>query len=780
VKIDKINSGLLSHPDRFLEEHINNVIELALKFFEKDNIGDEILKDILTIISFSHDIGKSTDYFQEYIKGDETLKNKRETSHALLGAVIGFYLTERYLSSKNINDPFLLSLGFILPKRHHGNLEDFVSEVILEDTEIKLLKNQINAIDKEKFNLFFNNLNIQKKDILTFSFEDIDFDKINKKLREVKRFLRNLEDKKSLDYYLKTLLLFSLFLDADKSDVGIKIDKSILFKEMDLESSLVDRYIKTFSRSDNNINDLRQKAFEEITNQDIDINNKIFTITLPTGIGKTLISFKLALKIAEKVKKEKGIDLRIIYSLPFLSIIEQNYNVFEKVLEYSNISVDNTLLLKYHHLTGFSYKEKEDEFDYDSSRILIEGFNSKIITTTFMQFFYSIFTNKNKMIRKFHRFTNSIIILDEIQSIPHRYWLLINEFLTKMAEKFNFYVILSTATQPFIFENAKELAINSNYYFENLNRYNIYINQTPQTIDAFCSNLEIKPDKSYLFILNTVNSTKELYEKLKNQVNQEEITFLSTHIVPKERFKRIKEIHEGKKRIVVSTQLVEAGVDIDFDIVYRDFAPLDSLIQSAGRCNRNSNKSKGNFYIINLVDNNNKEYSFYVYDNFLISITKSILDKDYYEEKDILNLVHNFYKEIQKRKSDKTSIELLNMLYSLKFDGEKEKNKITSIKDFVLIEEDYYKQDVFVEIDKEAKKIWKEFLQILHIKDIFERKQAFDDLKAKFYQYVISVPIKNNTPNIENGFYYVPYSNLEYYYDLETGFKIKGDTHWIF
>jgi CRISPR-associated endonuclease/helicase Cas3 len=120
------------------------------------------------------------------------------------------------------------------------------------------------------------------------------------------------------------------------------------------------------------------------------------------------------------------------------------------------------------------------------------------------------------------------------------------------------------------------------------------------------------------------------------------------------------------------------------------------------------------------------------------------------------------------------------MLYSLKFDGEKEKNKITSIKDFVLIEEDYYKQDVFVEIDKEAKKIWKEFLQILHIKDIFERKQAFDDLKAKFYQYVISVPIKNNTPNIENGFYYVPYSNLEYYYDLETGFKIKGDTHWIF
>jgi len=778
--VDKINSGFLSHPDKSLEEHINNVIELSLKFFEKDNIYDEILKDILTIISFSHDIGKSTDYFQRYIKGDKIFRNKPETRHALLGGVIGLYLTERYLSSKNINNLFLLSLSFILIKRHHGNLGDFLSEVILEDTEISLLKNQINAIDKEKFNLFLNNLNIQNKDILKFSFEDIDFDKINKKLREIKRFLRNLEEKKSLDYYLNTLLLFSLLLDADKSDVAVKIDRSILFKDIDLDSSLVDSYVKTLSQVDNKINNLRQKAFEEITNQDIDINSKIFTITLPTGIGKTLISFKLALKIAEKVKREKGIDLRIIYSLPFLSIIEQNHNVFEKVLKYSEIAVDNTILLKYHHLTGFSYKEKEDEFDYDSSRILIEGFNSKIITTTFMQFFYSIFTNKNKMIRKFHRFTNSIIILDEVQSIPHRYWLLINEFLSKMAKRFNFYVILSTATQPFIFENAKELAINSNYYFENLNRYNIYINQLPQTIEAFCSNLDIKPSKSYLFILNTVNSAKELYEKLKSQVNQEEITFLSTHIVPKERFKRIKEIQEGKKRIVVSTQLVEAGVDISFDIVYRDFAPLDSLIQSAGRCNRNNNKSKGYFYIINLVDNNNKEYSFYVYDSVLISITKSILDKEYYEEKDILSLVHSFYNEIQKRKSDKTSIDLLNMLYSLKFDGEREKNKITSIKDFVLIEEDYYKEDVFIEIDKEAQKIWKEFCQILKIKDIFEKKKAFDDLKANFYQYVISVPVKNNMPNMENGFYYVPYSNLEDFYDLETGFKVKGKSYFEF
>ncbi|WP_029522383.1 CRISPR-associated helicase/endonuclease Cas3 [Persephonella sp. KM09-Lau-8] len=770
-------SNLLSHPDRLLEEHVQSVIEIALTFFEKENINDPTLKDILTIITFSHDIGKSTQFFQKYIRGDKSLEYKEETKHSLLGGVVGLILADRYLKQKNIDNPFLLSLAFILPKRHHSNLKDFYEESIsLTDEKIQILKNQINSIDREKFQIFFDNLNIPNKDILQFSFEEIDFEYVKQLLKKVKKFFRKeLKNKKSLDYYINTVLLFSLLLDGDKSDVGIKTDKNLIFKDIELESEIVDRFIENLPKDNSLINQLRKKAYTEVSNKGIDVNQRIYTLTLPTGLGKTLISFKLALKIAQKVKKETGQSLKIIYSLPFLSIIEQNFNVFENVLKHNGINPDNSIILKHHHLTGFKYKEKENEFDYDTSRILIEGWNSKIITTTFMQFFYSLISNKNRMLRKFHKFTNSVVILDEIQSIPHKYWLVLKEILTKMAERFNFYLIFSTATQPLIFEKEKaEEIIDFKPYFKKLNRYDIHVVKTPKTIEEFYSNLNLAGNKRYLFILNTVNAAKQLYNLLKNNFS-EDIVFLSTHLVPKERLNRIKLLKSQQRKIAVSTQLVEAGVDIDFDVVYRDFAPFDSLNQSAGRCNREGKKEKGQFFVLNLKDENGRFYHSYIYDTVLTHLTQEILEKDKYEEKDVYDLVNFYYEKLRQIKSDKTSQDLLEMLYNLKFDREREKGKINSINDFVLIEEDVYKEDVFIELNEEAKEIWQEFSKIWQIPDIFERKKVFDSIKADFYQYIVSVPVKENTPKIENNFYYVPNSLLDEYYDLETGFKTKGN-----
>ncbi len=773
------NPNLLSHPDRLLEKHTQSVIEIALTFFDKDKINDQILRDILTIITFSHDIGKSTEFFQRYIKGDKSLKNKGETKHSLLGGIIGLILADKYLKQRDIDNPFLLSLAFILPKRHHSNLNNFLIEPILEEQEIQILKRQINSIDKEKFQIFFDSLKVPNKELLKFSLDELNFEYIKQLLRKIKRFIRKLKNERSLDYYIKTVLLFSLLLDADKSDVGIKTDKSLIFRDTEIEPEIVDKFIESLSKNDSLINQLRKKAYTEVSNREIDINQRIYTLTLPTGLGKTLISFKFALEIAKKVKKEKGQSLKIIYSLPFLSIIEQNFNVFENVLKNNGINPDSSVILKHHHLTGFSYKEKENEFDYDTSRILIEGWNSKIISTTFIQFFYSLISNKNKMLRKFHKFTNSVVILDEVQSIPHKYWLVLKEILIKMAERFNFYVILSTATQPFIFEkNSFTEILNSKPYFEVLNRYEIKIDKTPKTINDLYDSLHIEKDKRYLFIMNTVGSAKDFFSLLKKDY-PDNVIFLSTHLIPKERLKRINLLKNNRKKIAVSTQLVEAGVDIDFDVVFRDFAPLDSLNQSAGRCNREGKKEKGHFYVINLKDKNHgRFYHSYIYDPVLINATKEILEKEKYQEKDILKLINQYYKRLEEIKSDKVSQDLLQMLYSLKFDGEREKNKINSINDFVLIEEDYYKEDVFIEIDEDAQKVWQEFAKILHISDIFERKKAFDSIKAEFYQYVVSVPIKENIPTIQCNFYYVPFSNIEDYYDLETGFKVEGDLYF--
>ncbi|BAI80031.1 CRISPR-associated protein Cas3 [Deferribacter desulfuricans SSM1] len=775
-----INSKLHSHPDRLLEKHTSQVIELANKYYSEISINDKILKDILTIITFSHDIGKSTQFFQDYILGDKELKNKLETKHAHLGGIAGLFLTDRYLKSKNIDNPFLLSLSYILPKRHHSNLKDFLNDLVIEEEDIKILQTQINSIDKEKFKNFLQNVETCDKNLINFSFEEIDFQQIKQTLRKIRRFIRKLKDEKSIDYYINTVFMFSLILDADKSDVGIKTDKNILFKDIQIKPEIVDNFVKNLSFEETEIINLRKKAYKEVAEKEIDINQKIYTLTLPTGLGKTLISFKTALKIAEKLKKEKGINLKIIYCLPFLSIIEQNFSVFENVLKENDINLDSSILLKHHHLTGFSYKSKVDEFDYNTSRLLIEGWNSKIITTTFLQFFYSLIGNKNKMLRKFHRLANSVAILDEIQSIPHKYWLLIKEVLCRMAEKFNFYIIFSTATQPMIFEKKKYIELASKDYFEHIDRYDVFINKTQQTIELFYSNLNIEDNKTYLFIMNTVSSAKMLFEFLKKDF-KDEIIFLSTHIIPKERLKRIKELKNHNKRIAVSTQLVEAGVDIDFDIVYRDFAPFDSLNQSAGRCNREGKKEKGKFYIVKLFDDkNNRSYSSYIYDSVLINATDEILEKEIYSEKEFIGLVNKYFEKIKQIKSDKVSLDMLEMLYTLKFSAEKEKDKIKSIEDFVLIKEDYYKEDVFIEIDNEAKKVWEEYTKIWQLQDLFERKKAFDSIKSDFYKFVVSVPIKDNPPPIENNFYFVPYENIHEYYDLETGFKVKGGLFFSF
>jgi len=201
---------------------------------------------------------------------------------------------------------------------------------------------------------------------------------------------------------------------------------------------------------------MRQIAYEEATNKKIDLSRKIYSLNLPTGMGKTLIGLSFALKLKDKLK-QNDIMPRIVYALPFLSIIDQNSNIFEEVIKSNGISADSKLLLRHHHLSDVYYKIDEDELEPDKAEILIEGWNSEIIITTFMQLFHTIITNKNRGIRKFHRLANSIIILDEVQSIPTRYWALMRKIFDVVTEMLNAHLIISTATEPFMFDRNKVL-----------------------------------------------------------------------------------------------------------------------------------------------------------------------------------------------------------------------------------------------------------------------------------------------------------------------------------
>lgn len=761
------SSELFSHPGRLLEEHLINTAKLACLFLDEKFIENkDTLKELVKVIALSHDIGKSTSFFQKYLNAQEEekkrLKNKKETKHGLISAVCAYYI------SKEITDDELLPFfSYVVVRRHHSNLIALADESTLYgEDEILVLTKQIDSINEDKFSILIGKLVNEGLPLASIN-KKLMYDWVNnfkKELRLIKKRIRELND--TFHNYLILNFLYSLLLDADKNDVVIKEINT--FQRIKLDEYLVDNYKKQITFSKTSLNDLREKAYyEAISNLDICNSERIFSINLPTGLGKTLTSLSFALKLREKL----GLNHRIIYALPFLSIVDQNSNIIEEIIKSNGLNVTNDLILKHHHLSEIYYKKEDLELESDEANILIEGWNSEIIVTTFVQLFHSLISNRNRSIRKFHRIINSIIILDEVQSIPIKYWLLLRNLLSEICKKFNTYIIFVTATEPLIFGRGEiKTLVNKDLYFKSLDRIIMEpLIEKNIKIEELLSLFNLEDEKTYLFIFNTINSAKKFYELLKNK--DFSATYLSTHVIPKDRMKRIKEIKEKKYKIVVSTQLIEAGVDIDFDVVIRDLAPLDSINQSAGRCNRNG-LGKGQVYIVSLVDEREKRYCSYVYDSVLIDITQNILkSKKKINESDFLSLIQEYYKKTEERKSQDISRELIESIIKLKYDSLDESMTISNFK---LIDEDYPKRDVFIETDEESKQIWNKYSSLKGIKDPFERRKIFNSFKSDFYQYVVSIPF--NTQNIPTFFGelgYVANSVLEDYYDKETGFKIN-------
>lgn len=792
---------LFSHknPDKLLFEHLNNTANLSKeiingKFTNLDNIKKENLLDVSYIIGFTHDLGKATRYFQEYLnEKDEkmkiSLKNNPETHHSFLSSIFCYYFIKNYTECRSKSEgiiKYLPIISYIIVKRHHGYLHNAPDEFYFDDDqEVSIIK-QLQSIDYEELQNYLD-LTLNKNNLLNLNIKDISKNILsnykNDIFKKEKKTMRaDLNANKDLSLYFIMQLLYSILLNADKTDVILNKE---IFKEKTISSDMVDKYKeKKFKVQKNEIDKIKNDIYKMVINKAVklSLNDRIFSLNVPTGTGKTLTSLSFALKLRERIKKEMGFSPKIIYSLPFLSIIEQNFNVFEDLfLEIDGKLPDTSLLLKHHHLSDVSYKIDNNEFEIDEAKFLIEGWNSEIIVTTFWQFFHTLFSNKNSLLLKFHNIINSIIILDEVQSIPHKYWLLIRETLKFMAQKLNSYIIFVTATQPLIFEKSeiKELVENKEKYFKRIDRINLNVNlKTIIPIDKFkClikDELEKNSTKHFLIILNTVKSSIIIYNFLKNlNLKTTRYYYLSTNIIPKTRFSRIEEIRKISefRKVIVSTQLIEAGVDFDVDIVFRDFAPLDSINQSAGRCNRNNLKDDKGLVHIFILKDDKKEYYKYIYDAFLISKTTNVFkNKDFknISESQILELNKNYFLEVKEGMSNDKANEYLKYLYTISFEN--------IGNNFKLIEEDYFKTDIFVEIDEEAKKIWKKYLDIKKIENTFNRKKEFLKIKKTFYEYIISINKKfcHNLYSEECGIGYIPFEEVKEYYDPETGFKI-GD-----
>jgi len=758
-------NDLISHPPNGkLKAHLEQVTKIVINRLNDSDLSS-FEDDYLTSIEITaklHDIGKATSYFQKYIRTNDSairqrLKNKPETHHAMMGAVIAFAeARKRNLSLKS--SVFI----YLAIRYHHTNLSTPVDAFTLDEFDYKTLELQISSIDC--WRQIINELD------LSLDIEDIDGT-----LADFKNNIRKIRRQIKLDYfvrddYFKFLYQYSLLIAADKIAAGVGREAP----RMELDADIITKYRVTNGWDSpekivSSVNKIRNDIYREALNK-ADSQPGAYILNAPTGTGKTITALALALEIRRKQRS----TARIIYALPFTSIIDQNYKVYSEIFENAGYEMPiNNLLLKHHHLVDVNYKYHKNQEEInanDGSQLLIEDWSSEIIVTTFIQLFYSLIGNKNKMLKKFNRFPGSILIIDELQAIPIKYWRLLSILFDELIKKYNCSIIIATATKPpLTLPNAKEVcADNAALYKTISNRFNLEesfnINTITDLTDAITA--DYRAGLSILVIINTIGASKQVFSILKDEdIN---LIYLSSSITPLERLARIKEINSTKHKVVISTQIVEAGVDIDLDMVYRDMAPLDSILQSAGRCNRNMAKPTGTIKIIDLIDEKtNRKYANYIYDDVLLNQTRTmILDNKIVNESRLNELVNDYFSSLLKKKrQDK---EIIDSLEQLRFD---------QLADFQLIDNKLESISCFIELDERASLLWEKYQQLQQEKNVFKRKSDFNKFKGEFLQYVLSLnlkSIKRKLPGSE-GIIYINKIMMDDYYDDVTGFKFKDN-----
>ena len=778
-----------SHPDKLLIEHIEGVVKNVC------SRTDSLFAETAAIF---HDLGKMNPNFQAKLEGKML---KGYSNHSLLSAYV-FYCMVMADKNRKLSPNDIIGL-IVLIAKHHGNLPDFcpsgIDGYILPRNEIKDLFSFL-----EKNDLPFYNY------VKYFYPQTPDFSNIltNEKARNI--FLEKLAfspkiNNEPLNYYLNIQSAFANLIQADKADAAkfdsyVKEDKDDVFIFSNIFCKELDAFLKTLN-TNSDLNRLRtQMRCEAVENINglLPKGKRVFDLTSPTGSGKTL----MLLSLAAEIIKQKG-SKRIIYALPFLSITEQVENevlkIFKGYEQYVQ-RIDSKSI-------NPRFDEIQNELDFMPNEEKIEELNAlefkentfsyPLIITTFIRFFESLLSNRNSVLQKLPNFSNCVFLLDEIQALPPRLYGFFVAYLSKFCEMFDSYTVISTATQPnfelpdyddnikaFFADYRKPTPLLPLSYFKNelFNRY--AITYKAESIDIhLLIEMIIKEEDSVLLILNTIDDTKAAYNILLSKRFDDLFILLNTHFTPEDRKKKIQEAKDklaaNEKVIIISTQLIEAGVDIDFPIVYRDFTTVASIVQSAGRCNRNGKMPQQGKVVLFKLKNNDKvryELIFRGNDKTWIDYTEESFANDYYEEKTLLEVQKKFFNLIQSETlfahyGQKLEEDFLTDIKSCMF------NKIG---DFRLIEEDFYGKErrfyvaksdddtsfeELLEKQKQLIELLKQRPKIDYIKIRAKKKEIESHLK-KLANRIVQVRLKKG----QGG----PIPISEPYYDL---FKINPNDY---
>ncbi|MBC8333145.1 MAG: CRISPR-associated helicase Cas3' [Anaerolineae bacterium] len=562
---------------QLLKEHLKGTGDLAFELG-----ADAGISELARTAALLHDLGKYSKEFQARLRGS----NKR-VDHATAGA-----REIMALFPEKPQKDFADLLSYCIAG-HHSGLPDYGSMADVETDGTLLARREKKPI---------KNYHAYKQEIETNSLEIMP-------QQPIRSSIFRMGDKESRYQWFSvsffTRMLFSVLTDADWLDTERFVQGDMGRGKHASIEELTDQFNRFLARFKNPTSEINKKRTETLQAciEKSEQEPGFFTLTVPTGGGKTFASMAFALNHAKK----KGLK-RVIYVIPFTSIIEQNADEFRKALG----DLGKESILEHHSnfdWEGQKKKETEEEANDETSKVseklklAAENWDVPIVVTTNVQFFESLFSNKKRSARKLHSIAKSVIIFDEAQMLPREY---LKPSLLVVQELVNNYgatAIFCTATQPsleqFFPEKTQftELAPDPQALFDFYRRVDVKKLGTQEDEELI---EKLNAHEQALCIVNTRRHAKGLYEKL----DRKDGSFhLSTVMCPAHRKEILAEIRQRLKDErpcrVISTQVMEAGIDVDFPVGYRAFAGLDSIIQAAGRVNREGKQSRGNVFVFN-------------------------------------------------------------------------------------------------------------------------------------------------------------------------------------
>ena len=555
-----------------MREHSLGVSKLMREFALSESFAD-----LYEFCGLIHDMGKYSDSFQKYIRGQGS-----RIRHSIYGAILA-------------KDTSLIEIMFPV-YGHHAGLPD--KPLMAGDIKAELNTNRT----------FYDAIYKYWRDENEKQFNVPDDEPF-----------RSLPDILQKECFVR--MLYSALIDADSLDTErhfakdkFELRKSAVL-EPDVLSAKLDQEFARFEQDPEKmnlpINQLRNKVRLYAVSK-ANLPQGFFSLTLPTGLGKTLCSINWALAHAQCHKNIR----RIIIVLPFVSIIDQTAGKLKEIFNDEK----NDYVLEHH--SNVIYAENEEKEEYNPKVLATENWDYPIIVTTNVQFFESLFSNKRSDCRKLHNIQDAVIIFDEIQTLP----MCITEptltMLDNLQQLCRCSILFCTATQPDFatregfrgISHIESLVENPEMVFEQTRRVTYHpVNDYNEVSISELTDTVIRNKQSALVVFNTKKKARIFFEEIKGGQAFKHYFHLSTSMCPDHRKSVLKEIKEVLRKnetvIVCSTQLIEAGVDLDFPSVYREIAPLESIIQSAGRCNRegkrkndSGNDITGDVYLFALTE----------------------------------------------------------------------------------------------------------------------------------------------------------------------------------